>query len=54
MVEVGDDNVIQLTDRKFNAQGVVLMLQYAAGQRPRLRERPQDQQQQGGSPFGGS
>ncbi|MGQ0814314.1 MAG: TonB-dependent receptor domain-containing protein [Gemmatimonadota bacterium] len=54
MVEVGDDNVIQLTDRKFNAQGVVLMLQYTAGQRPRMRERRQEEQQGGTSPFGGN
>lgn len=51
-VETGDDNLFQLTERSFNAHGATLMFQYMAGQRPRLRERRQDEQPQSSSPFG--
>lgn len=51
-VRVGDDNVIQFTDRSFNARGVHLMMQYNFGQAPRLRQRRQEEQPQSSSPFG--
>ena len=49
-VEVGDDNIIQLTNRSFNSRAVFLSLQYNVGQAPRIRQR-QEEQQQSGSPF---
>jgi outer membrane receptor protein involved in Fe transport len=49
-VEVGDDNIIQLTRREFNTRALYLSFQYSVGQAPRLRQRPEEQQQ-GGSPF---
>jgi outer membrane receptor protein involved in Fe transport len=52
-VEAGDDNIIQLTERRFNARAVHVTFQYNFGRPPRLRQRPQEPQQQGGSPFGG-
>jgi ferric enterobactin receptor len=52
-VEAGDDNVIQLTERQFNMRALHLTFQYNFGQAPRLRQRPQDQQPSGGTPFGG-
>jgi hypothetical protein len=52
-VNVGDDNVIQLTDRQFNSRALHLSLQYNWGKPPRLRQRRQDDQPQSGSPFGG-
>lgn len=51
-VRVGDDNLIQLTDRSFNARGLHLMMQYNFGQAPRLRQRRQEEQPQSASPFG--
>ncbi len=52
-VEAGDDNIIQLTERTFNSRAVHVTFQYNFGQAPRIRQRPQEPQQQGGSPFGG-
>jgi len=52
-VEAGDDNVIQLTERTFNARAVHVTFQYNFGQAPRVRQRPQEPQQPSGSPFGG-
>ena len=49
-VEVGDDNIIQLTQRQFNSRGVFLALQYNVGQTPRVRQRQEEQQST--SPFG--
>jgi hypothetical protein len=51
-VRVGDDNIIQFTDRSFNARGLHLMMQYNFGQAPRLRQRRQEEQPQSASPFG--
>ena len=50
-VNVGDDNILQLTNRSFNSRGVFLSLQYNVGQAPRIRQRPEEQQQ-GTTPFG--
>lgn len=52
-VNVGDDNVIQLTERRFNARALHLSLQYNFGTAPKLRQRRQEEQQQGSTPFGG-
>ena len=47
----GDDNVMQLTERRFGARAVFLTYQYNYGQAPRIRQpRPEDQPQSG-SPF---
>jgi ferric enterobactin receptor len=48
----GDDNVTQLTERRFGGRTVFLTYQYNYGQAPRVRQpRPEDQPQSGGSPF---
>jgi outer membrane receptor protein involved in Fe transport len=52
-VEAGDDNIIQLTERTFNSRALHMTFQYNFGRPPRLRQQPQEPQQQGGSPFGG-
>lgn len=44
-VEAGDDNIIQQTQSQFNTRAVHLSFQYALGQAPRMRQRPQDQEQ---------
>jgi ferric enterobactin receptor len=48
-VEVGDDNIIQLTNRSFNSRAVFLSFQYSVGQTPRIRQRQEEQQVS--SPF---
>ncbi|MEX2282233.1 MAG: TonB-dependent receptor [Gemmatimonadota bacterium] len=50
-VQVGDDNIIQLTNRSFNSRAVFLSFQYNVGQAPRIRQRPEEQQAPT-SPFG--
>jgi outer membrane receptor protein involved in Fe transport len=52
-IEAGDDNVIQFTERSFTSRALHATFQYNFGRPPRLRQRPQEPQQQGGSPFGG-
>jgi len=53
-VRAGDDNVIQLTERTFNARAFHVSLQYNFGRPPRARpQRPQEQPQQAPTPFGG-
>jgi outer membrane receptor protein involved in Fe transport len=52
-VSAGDDNIIQLTERSLTSRAVHVSVQYNFGRPPRLRQRPQEQQPQGGSPFGG-
>lgn len=51
-VEAGDDNVFQLTERRFNSRAVHLTFQYNWGQAPRIRQ-PQPQQEQQGPGFPG-
>jgi ferric enterobactin receptor len=47
----GDDNVTQLTERRFGARTVFVTYQYSYGQAPRVRQpRPEDQPQSG-TPF---
>ena len=52
-VRAGDDNVIQLTERSFNARALHLTFQYNFGRPPRVRQPTQDQQPQSGTPFPG-
>jgi outer membrane receptor protein involved in Fe transport len=53
-VRAGDDNVIQLTERTFNARAFHVTFQYNFGRPPRVRQRPQDQPQPAApTPFGG-
>ena len=53
-VQAGDDNVIQLTERTFNARAAHLTFQYNFGRPPRVRQRPQEPQAPPpSSPFGG-
>lgn len=42
--EIGDDNIIQLTDRTFSSRALHLSLQYNVGQAPRIRQPRQDQE----------
>lgn len=52
-VEAGDDNVFQLTERRFNSRAVHLTFQYNFGQAPKIRQRPQQQEQPQGPGFPG-
>ena len=48
----GDDNVTQLTERRFGSRTMFLTYQYSYGQAPRVRQpRPEDQPQPSGTPF---
>ena len=51
-VNVGDDNIVQLTERQFNARAAYFSIQYNFGKAPRLRQRKQDDQPQSSNPFG--
>ena len=44
-VDAGDDNIIQQTRSQFNTRAVHLTFQYALGQAPRMRQRPQAEEQ---------
>ncbi|MDB4888558.1 MAG: TonB-dependent receptor [Gemmatimonadetes bacterium] len=46
-IKVGDDNVVQLTERTAGVRGVFITYQYLYGQTPRVRQVQQDQQSQG-------
>jgi outer membrane receptor protein involved in Fe transport len=50
-VRVGDDKVIQLTERSFGARTVFLAFQYNYGRPPRVRQVQPDQSSQGGAGF---
>jgi ferric enterobactin receptor len=53
-VEAGDDNVIQLTERRFNSRALHAAFQYNFGRPPRLRQPTQEPQPpQSGTPFPG-
>ncbi len=45
-INVGDDNVVQLTERTAGVRGVFITYQYTYGQTPRVRQVQQDQQSQ--------
>ncbi len=42
-VEAGNDQIFQLTERRFNSRAVHLTFQYNFGQAPKIRQRPQEQ-----------
>ena len=46
-IKVGDDNVVQLTERTAGVRGVFITYQYTYGQTPRVRQVEQNQQSQG-------
>jgi ferric enterobactin receptor len=50
-VEAGDDNLTQITERRFDARAVHLTLQYSFGQAPRIRQRRPEQAPEGGPGF---
>ncbi|MBI4408459.1 MAG: TonB-dependent receptor [Gemmatimonadetes bacterium] len=50
-VKVGDDNIIQLTERAFNSRAAFLTFQYNYGQAPKLRQRRQEEQPQSQTGF---
>lgn len=53
-VQAGDDNIVQLTERSFTSRAVHVSFQYNFGRPPRVRQpRPQEQQPQPSTPFGG-
>ena len=54
-IRTGDDNITQVTQRKFGVRAAFLTFQYNFGQTPRIRQpQPQPEQQQGtGFPSGG-
>jgi ferric enterobactin receptor len=52
-VRVGDDNVLQFTERRFGARAVWLTLQLNYGQAPRVREPRPEQTPESRPPFGG-
>lgn len=49
-IKVGDDNVVQLTERTAGVRGVFITYQYLYGQTPRVRQVQQEQQQGPGFP----
>ena len=50
-VSAGDDNVQQLTDRKFNSRALFINYQWNFGQQPKMKARTQEEQQQGQTGF---
>ncbi|MEO8194274.1 MAG: TonB-dependent receptor [Gemmatimonadales bacterium] len=53
-IRAGNDDVIQITERKFGVRGTFLSFQYNFGQAPKIRlPQPQDQQSGPGFPSGG-
>jgi hypothetical protein len=51
-VNVGDDNIQQLTTRQFNTRAVFLTYQWNFGQTPKMKQRRQDEQQAPQTGFG--
>jgi ferric enterobactin receptor len=51
-VDVRDDNIRQLTTRHFNNRALFLTYQYNFGQTPKMKQRRQEEQQQGQTGFG--
>ncbi|HEY0243532.1 MAG TPA: TonB-dependent receptor [Gemmatimonadaceae bacterium] len=52
-IRTGDDNITQLTQRKFGVRAAFLTFQYNWGQTPKIRQPQQQQEQQGQSGFPG-
>jgi hypothetical protein len=42
-VDVGDDNIRQLTQRQFNSRALYLTYQYQFGQQPKMKQRRQEE-----------
>jgi ferric enterobactin receptor len=51
-VKVGDDNITQITERKFGVRGTFLSFQYNFGQAPKIRVPRPEEQQGAGFPSG--
>jgi hypothetical protein len=51
-VNVGDDNINQLTTRQFNNRALFLTYQWNFGQQPRMKQRRQEEQQAPQTGFG--
>jgi ferric enterobactin receptor len=54
LVDVKDDNIRQLTSRRFNSRALYLTYQYNFGQQPKLKQRKQEEAQQAQTGFGGN
>ena len=52
-IKTGDDNITQLTQRKFGVRAAFLTFQYNWGQTPKIRQPQQQQEQKGQSGFPG-
>jgi hypothetical protein len=50
-IRAGDDNVIQMTERRFGARAAWLTLQLNYGQAPKVREPRQEQTPPSSTPF---
>jgi hypothetical protein len=50
-VQAGDDNITQITERKFDTRAVHLTFQYNFGQAPKLRQPRRDQPAEPSSSF---
>jgi ferric enterobactin receptor len=50
---VGDEHLIQLTERSFQSRALHVGLQLSHGRAPRVRQRPQEEQSEPSTPFGG-
>jgi ferric enterobactin receptor len=50
-IKAGDDNLTQITERKFGVRATYLTFQYNFGRPPRVRQPTQDQQPQGQTGF---
>jgi len=50
-IRAGDDNLTQITERKFGVRATYLTFQYNFGRPPRVRQPTQDQQPQGQTGF---
>jgi ferric enterobactin receptor len=50
-IDVADDNIRQLTTRQFNNRALYLTYQYNFGQAPKMKQRRQEEQQQGQTGF---
>jgi ferric enterobactin receptor len=50
-IKTGDDNITQVTQRKFGVRAAFLTFQYNFGQTPKIRQQPQPQQEQPASGF---
>ena len=52
-IRAGDDNVVQITERRFGVRGAFLTFQYTYGRPPRIRQQQDQGEQRAGFPTGG-